>query len=116
VDAERAKRCPAASATSARSAIAATAHGRAFEPPSARPAAAAPAGVPQRWQNLAPGVRGARQDEHAAPASGAPQLAQNFPSATAPQDGHGADETGGGVAGEAGEGEGEVIGVKSKRR
>jgi hypothetical protein len=50
---------------------------------------------------LAPGVSGARQAEHAAPARGAPQLAQNFPDAAEPQEGQ--------VTGE-------VIGVKSKRR
>ena len=46
------------------------------------------AGVPQRWQNLAPGVRDAPHAAHAAPASGAPQLEQNFPLAGLPQDAH----------------------------
>jgi len=37
------------------------------------------AGVPQRWQNLAPGVSAVWQAAHVAPASGAPQLEQNLP-------------------------------------
>ena len=41
--------------------------------------AEAAAGVPQRWQNLAPGVNAVWQTAHCAPASGAPQLEQYFP-------------------------------------
>ena len=42
-------------------------------------AAVAVAGVPQRWQNLAPGVNAVWQAAHCAPASGAPQLEQYLP-------------------------------------
>ena len=45
----------------------------------------APAAVPQRWQNFAPGVRIVAQAAQRAPASGEPQLAQNCPLAAAPQ-------------------------------
>ena len=83
----RAKRCPAARATRANSAMAATAQGSTVPTPEGR-SGWAPAGVPQRWQNFAPGVSAARQDVHAAPARGAPQVEQNFPAAAAPQDGH----------------------------
>ena len=88
--------------------MAATAHGKAWvTPPCAdRPAgAAAPAGLPQRWQNRAPRVSGARHAAQAAPSSGAPQLEQNFPEAAEPQAGH-ADES---ALGELGV----VIGAKS---
>lgn len=74
-------------------AIAATAHGStggacagvpacagdSATPPPNCAAAAADAGAPHLWQNLAPGVSGAPQLAHAAPVSGAPQLEQNFP-------------------------------------
>ena len=43
----------------------------------------APTGIPQRWQNLAPGERAVRQTPHCAPASAAPQLEQNRPVAVA---------------------------------
>jgi hypothetical protein len=87
----RPNRCPATSAMSATSAIAATAHGSALLVPrsdAVAGGAAAPAGVPQRWQNFAPAVSDARQAVHWAPASGAPQLEQNFPEAVALQAGH----------------------------
>jgi hypothetical protein len=58
-------------------------------------AAAAPAGVPQRWQNFAPGVSGTRQVEQTAPSSGAPQLAQKRPEAGAEQLGQVVEEVGG---------------------
>ncbi len=38
-----------------------------------------PAGVPQRWQNFAPGESAAPQPAQAAPARADPQLAQNRP-------------------------------------
>src|SRR5512138_1934103 len=75
-------RWAATSAISATSAIAATAHGRADPSPRSTGRArrdsdaVAVAGVPQRWQNLAPGVSGVWQAAHCAPASGAPQLEQ----------------------------------------
>lgn len=50
-----------------------------LEPLGAAAAAAADAGAPHLWQNLAPGVSEAPQLAHAAPLSGAPQLEQNFP-------------------------------------
>jgi hypothetical protein len=59
------------------------------------------AGVPQRWQNFAPGVSDAPQALHVAPASDAPQLEQNFPVAGLPQDAQVPDESAG--AGETGE-------------
>src|SRR5687767_9421369 len=84
----RPKRWPAASAMSASSAIPATAQGSALPTPSARGVGAfSPTGVPHRWQNLAPGVSDARHVAHATPCSGVPQLAQNRPLASAPQDG-----------------------------
>jgi hypothetical protein len=58
-------------------------------------AAAAPAGVPQRWQNFAPGVSGTRQVEQTAPSSGAPQLAQKRPEAGAEQFGQVVEGVGG---------------------
>src|SRR3954466_13998848 len=66
---------PAAIANSARNARAATIHGRALVFVS-RGVVAPLTPVPQRWQNLAPGLSGAAHDAQAAPASGAPQLAQ----------------------------------------
>src|SRR5215472_3588203 len=72
---------------SATSAMAATAHGSAEPKPRspltarARASALAPAGVPHRWQNFAPGVKAVPQATHSAPASGAPQFEQNFPDA-----------------------------------
>ena len=56
----------------------------------------APAGAPQRWQNFAPGVSGARHELQAAPCNGAPQFAQNFPNAAAPHDVHVLAAIGGG--------------------
>jgi hypothetical protein len=92
---DRPKRCPATSATSATSAIAATLHGSALENPRCSVAltvppvpAAAPAGVPHRWQNFAPGVSGAPHDAQAEPANGAPQLEQNFPVDSTPHAEH----------------------------
>jgi hypothetical protein len=52
---------------------------------SARRMPIAPAAVPQRWQNFAPGVRIVAQEAQRAPASGEPQLAQKCPVADAPQ-------------------------------
>ena len=63
--------------------------------------AVAPAGVPQRWQNFAPGVSDARQVEQTAPSSGAPQLAQKRPEAGAEHLGQVVDEVGGVVDGMA---------------
>ena len=67
--------------------MAATAHGSADPSPRSwaavpvRASAVAPAGVPQRWQNLAPGVSSVPQAPQRAPASGTPQFEQNFPDA-----------------------------------
>src|SRR3954471_3592973 len=66
---------PAAIAKRARKARAATIHGRELVLGS-RDGEGPPAGAPQRWQNLAPGLRSEAQELHLAPASGAPQLAQ----------------------------------------
>jgi hypothetical protein len=65
--------------------------------PGPRATAPVPAGVPQRWQKRAPGVRGAAQLAQVAPASAVPQLEQNRPVAAAPQ-----------VGQDVGEGEGVV--------
>jgi hypothetical protein len=65
--------------------MAATAHGITLPNPGARAEVLVPAGVPQRWQKRAPGVSGAAQPAHAAPASAVPQLEQNRPVAAAPQ-------------------------------
>src|SRR5690242_254935 len=84
---DRENRCPATSAIKATSAIAATAQGSADAKPRSvfaiapRASAFAPAGVPQRWQNFAPGVRSVPHAAHWAPASGAAQFEQNFPDA-----------------------------------
>jgi hypothetical protein len=48
-----------------------------------------PAGVPQRWQKRAPGVSGAEQVAHVAPASAVPQVEQKRPDAGLPHEGHG---------------------------
>jgi hypothetical protein len=56
----------------------------------------APAAVPQRWQNFAPGVRMVAQEAQRAPASGEPQLAQKCPLAEAPQLGQCAEPAAGG--------------------
>jgi hypothetical protein len=58
--------------------------------------------VPQRWQNLAPGVRIVAQAAQRAPASGDPQLAQNCPLAVAPQLGQCAEPEGGAALPEEG--------------
>ena len=71
-------------AINASSAMAATDQGKAVDIPVGR-AAGLPAGVPHRWQNLAPGVSGARQAAHAAPCRGAAQFAQKFPVPSVPQ-------------------------------
>jgi hypothetical protein len=66
--------------------MAATAQGITLPSPGARvEVLLVPAGVPQRWQKRAPGVSGAAQLAHAAPASAVPQLEQNRPVAAAPQ-------------------------------
>jgi hypothetical protein len=73
---------------SATSAIAATPQGSEVDNVVRGAVAAAPAGVPHRWQNLAPGVSGAEHAPHVAPASDAPQFEQNLPTVSAPQVGH----------------------------
>ena len=60
--------------------MAASAQGITFAMPRAG-AADAPAGVPQRWQNRAPGVSAAEQVPHIAPASVVPQAEQKRPDA-----------------------------------
>src|SRR5690349_10741786 len=72
--AERPKRWPAINAMSATSAIAATAHGRAEEKLRCSPGPSAPAAVPQRWQNLAPGRSAAPHAAQVVAASVAPQF------------------------------------------
>src|SRR6478609_8611641 len=79
------KRCPTTSAVRETRASAATAHGRALARPRDGAAEGAPDGVPQRWQNRAPGVSVAEQVEQEAPASAVPQLEQKRPEADAPQ-------------------------------
>jgi hypothetical protein len=69
----------------------AIAHGSDVDVVSGRRAPAAPAAVPQRWQNFAPGVRIVAHAAQRAPARGEPQLAQKCPLAAAPQLGHGTD-------------------------
>jgi hypothetical protein len=69
----------------------AIAQGRVVDVASGRRVPGAPAAVPQRWQNFAPGVRIVAQAAQRAPASGEPQLAQNCPLAAAPQPGQGAE-------------------------
>ena len=66
----------------------AMAHGRTPASPRAG-ADVEPAGVPQRWQNRAPGVSAAEHVEQIAPSSAVPQLEQKRPDASAPHDGHG---------------------------
>jgi len=68
---------------------------------------ATPTAVPQRWQNLAPGLSSAAQAEQVAPASGAPQLEQYLPVGAAPQEGQVVD-----CSGEVGD----AIGLKILRR
>ena len=80
-------RWPTTSAVSETSASAATAQGSALAKPRDGAAAVAPAGVPQRWQKRAPGVSGAEQVAHEAPASAVPQLEQKRPVAGAPHEG-----------------------------
>src|ERR1051326_2301407 len=79
----RPKRWPARRPIRATSATAAMPHGR----PDVKlrsAAARSPAGVPQRWQNFAPGVSDAPHDAHVAPTNGVPQFEQNFPTAATP--------------------------------
>lgn len=59
------------------------------------------AGVPQRWQNFAPGVSAAPHAAQVAPASGAPQLEQYFPLVVFPHDAHVVVGLSGGEAEEA---------------
>lgn len=59
----------------------------------ARPASA-PTGVPQRWQNLAPGVSSAEQLPQVTPSIAAPHSAQYFPAEGWPQLGQGDDVAG----------------------
>ena len=75
------KRCPATRATSASSAIAATAQGsaEAADRCSVGAAAVVPTAVPQRWQNFAPGESSERQPVHAASATAAPHSEQKRP-------------------------------------
>jgi hypothetical protein len=79
------KRWPTTSAVRETRASAATAHGSALAKPRDGAAEGAPDGVPQRWQNRAPGVSVAAQVEQLAPASAVPQLEQKRPEAAAPQ-------------------------------
>lgn len=68
---------------------AATIQGSGIVPlPFARVPPRAPVGVPQAWQNRAPGDSGAWQLEHADWVRGAPQWVQNLPEAWLPQLGH----------------------------
>jgi hypothetical protein len=67
--------------------MAATAQGITSAEPRERRLLVAPARVPQRWQKCAPGVSGAAQVPHVAPARAVPQAAQKRPDAEAPQDG-----------------------------
>ncbi|MBK5187740.1 MAG: hypothetical protein JJD97_05805 [Gemmatimonadaceae bacterium] len=83
------------------SAMPAIAQGSVVDQASGRRAPIAPAVVPQRWQNFAPGVRIVAQEAQRAPASGEPQLAQKCPLADAPQPGQVA-APGGGVVLEGG--------------
>jgi hypothetical protein len=69
------------------SASAATAQGSTPAKPRELSGAVAPAGVPHRWQKRAPGDSGAEQPAQVAPARAVPQLAQNRPAASAPQEG-----------------------------
>src|SRR5688500_11870364 len=81
-------RGPATKAMSAARAINATAQGSGSRPRAVRGASGwAPAGVPQRWQNFAPGVSDERHPAQAAPESEAPQEAQNCPDADEPHAG-----------------------------
>src|SRR6201995_5374566 len=72
----------------ATSAMPATAHGS----PDCRPlwltGPSAPAAVPHRWQNFAPGVSGALHAAQFAATSVAPQFEQNLPETFALQPGH----------------------------
>jgi hypothetical protein len=95
------------SAMSATSAMAATAQGSADEKLRGSFVPSAPAGVPHRWQNLAPMLSGAPQLPHVAPASEPPQFEQNLPDACVRQFGHVCV-----ASAEAGDGEGELIDVK----
>lgn len=73
---------------SATIAMPAIAHGSADVLASARWTPVAPAAVPQRWQNFAPGVRIVAQEAQRAPAIGEPQFAQKCPVESSPQLGH----------------------------
>src|SRR4051812_23573376 len=61
----------------------ATAHGTPDAKPCWFAGPSAPAAVPQRWQNFAPGVSGAPQAAQSADTSVAPQFEQNLPDALA---------------------------------
>ncbi|HEY4217851.1 MAG TPA: hypothetical protein VGM67_11985 [Gemmatimonadaceae bacterium] len=87
--------------------MAATAHGSADEKLRGSLVPSAPAGVPHRWQNLAPILSGAPQLPHVAPASDPPQFEQNLPDACVRQLGHVCA-----ASAEGDEGEGELIDVK----
>src|SRR6185312_10877838 len=89
-----ANRCPATRAISETSAIAATPQGSADEALRRSSARSAPAAVPQRWQNFAPGENGASQAAQVAPGRDAPQFEQNFPLACTPHAGQGAVASG----------------------
>jgi hypothetical protein len=69
--------------------MAATAHGIAPASPRSPTGrgARSPTGVPQRWQNFAPGESAAWQLAQLVPPSAAPHSAQNRPVALAPQEG-----------------------------
>lgn len=78
----------------ATSAMPAIAQGSVVEPGAEWAPTRAPAALPQRWQNFAPGVRIVAQAAQRAPASGEPQLAQKCPLAGSPQLGHFAGASG----------------------
>jgi len=98
------KRWPTTSAVRETRASAATAQGSALANPRDGAAEGAPDGVPQRWQNRAPGVSVAEQVEQVAPARAVPQLEQKRPDADAPQLGQrvALEPSGVGAVGEAG--------------
>ena len=74
----------------------------------------APAGAPQRWQNLAPGVNGALHEPQVAPASGAPQFEQKLPVETVPHEAQPARVSG--VASGFGAASGEGVGLREAMR
>ena len=97
---------------SATSAIAATAQGSAEPNPRSPlsvllPGTVLPTGVPQRWQNFAPGVSAAAQLAQEVAVSAAPHVEQNLPDAVALHEGQLCAGVEAGEGDGAGEGEGE---------